>query len=176
MEPQLSGLELEYRIVLLYSRDRGRREAHIGASLGPGTEDIGFRNRAAVLFDVAPSRDVTVRVRDENGRPSMASFVVKTHSGACIRRDRSASRRTSFFRSRFIEQTARPSAFRPGNLRSRADEVPNTFLKRERYRSTSLLPRWTFDSGAGLILPPSGCVLGRPSHPCRWVLSLREPD
>lgn len=81
MEPQLSGLELEYRIALLYSRDRGRREAHIGASLGPGTEDIGFRNRAAVLFDVAPSRDVTLRVRDEIGRASMASFVVKDRFG-----------------------------------------------------------------------------------------------
>ena len=81
MEPQLSGLEVEYRIVLLYSRDRGRREAHIGASLGPGTEDIGFRNRTAVLFDIAPSRDVTLRVRDENGRPSMASFIVKDKFG-----------------------------------------------------------------------------------------------
>ncbi len=81
MEPQLSGLELEYRIVLLYSRDRGRREAQIGASLGPGTEDIGFRNRTAVLFDVAPSHEVTLRVRDENGRPTMASFVVKDHVG-----------------------------------------------------------------------------------------------
>jgi hypothetical protein len=81
MEPQLSGLELEYRIVLLYSRDKGRREAQIGATLGPGTEDIGFRNRAAVLFDVAASRDVTLRVRDENGRPAMASFVVKDKLG-----------------------------------------------------------------------------------------------
>ena len=81
MESQLSGLELEYRIALLYSRDRGRREAQIGASLGPGTEDIGFRNRTAVLFDIAPSRDVTLRVRDENGRPSMASFVVKDKVG-----------------------------------------------------------------------------------------------
>ena len=81
MEPQLSGLELEYRIALLYSRDRGRREAQIGATLGPGTEDIGFRNRTAVLFDVAPSREVTLRVRDENGRPSMASFIVKDKLG-----------------------------------------------------------------------------------------------
>ena len=81
MEPALSGLELEYRIVLLYSRDRGKREAQIGATLGPGTEDIGFRNRAAVLFEVAPSRDVTLRIRDENGRPSMASFVVKDKLG-----------------------------------------------------------------------------------------------
>src|SRR5687767_6482078 len=81
MEPQLSGLDLEYRIVLLYSRDSGRREAQIGATLGPGTEDIGFRNRTAVLFEVAQSRDVTLRVRDENGRPSMASFVVKDKLG-----------------------------------------------------------------------------------------------
>ncbi len=81
MEPALSGLDLEYRIVLLYSRDRGRREAQIGATLGPGTQDIGFRNRAAVLFEVAPSREVTFRVRDENGRPCMGSFVVKDKVG-----------------------------------------------------------------------------------------------
>ena len=81
MEPQLSGLDLEYRVMLLYSRDRGRREAQIGATLGPGTEDIGFRNRTAVLFDVAPSHELTLHVRDENGRPAMASFVVKDHVG-----------------------------------------------------------------------------------------------
>ena len=77
MEPQLSGLDLEYRIVLLYSRDRGRREAQFGASLGPGTEDIGFRNRTALLFDIEPSRDVTIRVHDEQGHPCMASFLIK---------------------------------------------------------------------------------------------------
>ena len=81
IEPQLSGLEVEYRIVLLYSRDRGRREAQLGASLGPGTEDIGFRNRTAVLFEVAPSHEVTFRIRDENGRPTMASFVIKDKVG-----------------------------------------------------------------------------------------------
>ena len=48
MEPQLSGLGLEYRIVALYSRDRGRREAQLGAMVGTGSEDIGFRNRVAV--------------------------------------------------------------------------------------------------------------------------------
>jgi hypothetical protein len=81
MEPQLSGLDLEYRIALFYSRDRGRREAQIGATLGPGTEDIGSRNRTAVLFDVAPSHEVTFRVRDEHGQPTMASFVIKDHVG-----------------------------------------------------------------------------------------------
>jgi hypothetical protein len=81
IEPQLSGLELEYRIALLYSRDRGRREAQIGAMLGPGTEDIGFRNRTSVLFEVAPSRDIPLRVRDENGKPVMASFRINDKAG-----------------------------------------------------------------------------------------------
>src|SRR2546425_913125 len=77
LEPQLSGLELEYRIVLLYSRDRGRREAQIGAMLGSGTEDIGFRNRTGILFDIAPSHDVTFRVRDERGQPATSSFLIR---------------------------------------------------------------------------------------------------
>jgi hypothetical protein len=77
LEPQLSGLNLEYRIVLLYSRDRGRREAQIGAVLGSATDDIGFRNSTAVLFDIAASRDVTFHVRDERGQPTMASFVIR---------------------------------------------------------------------------------------------------
>ena len=81
MEPQLSGLDLEYRIILLYSRDHGRREAQIGAQLGSGTQDIGFRNRTAILFNIAPSRNITLRVRDERGQPSMASLVIKDKVG-----------------------------------------------------------------------------------------------
>jgi hypothetical protein len=81
MEAQLSGLELEYRIALFYSRDPGRREAQLGAVVGPATADVGFRNRTAVLFDIAPSRDVTIRVRDENGRPVMASFRIRDKAG-----------------------------------------------------------------------------------------------
>lgn len=81
MEPTLSGLAVEYRIVQLYSRDRGRREAQLGGTLGSGTEDIGFRNRTAVLFDVAPSHPVTLRVKDERGRPCMASFLIRDPVG-----------------------------------------------------------------------------------------------
>ena len=47
LKPGLSGLELEYRIVQLYSRDVGRREALLGFHVGQGTQDLGFRNSAA---------------------------------------------------------------------------------------------------------------------------------
>ena len=81
LEPRLSGLDLEYRVVTLYSRDRGRREAQLGASVGSGSEDIGARNRLAVLFQIEPSEDLTIRVRDERGRPSVASLLVEDGRG-----------------------------------------------------------------------------------------------
>jgi hypothetical protein len=81
LEPRLSGLSLEYRIVTLYSRDRGRREAQLGATIGSGSEDIGFRNRVAIVFRVDPSEETTVRVRDEHGRPAVASLLVEDRRG-----------------------------------------------------------------------------------------------
>ena len=45
LKPGLSGLDLEYRIVQLYSRDVGQREALIGFHVGQGTQDLGFRNQ-----------------------------------------------------------------------------------------------------------------------------------
>jgi hypothetical protein len=81
LEPQLSGLALEYRVITLYSRDRGKREAQLGAAIGSGSEDIGFRNRVAIVFHVDPSEDVTIRVRDEHGRTAVASLLVEDGRG-----------------------------------------------------------------------------------------------
>jgi hypothetical protein len=81
LEAKLSGLNLEYRIIQLYSRDRGRREAQIGFDVGAGSQDIGFRNDVPVLFDCLPSKDVTLRVLDEDGKPTTASFVIRDGQG-----------------------------------------------------------------------------------------------
>ncbi|HEV2864276.1 MAG TPA: CehA/McbA family metallohydrolase [Pyrinomonadaceae bacterium] len=77
LEPRLSGLALEYRVIQLYSRDRGRREATVSFNVGQGSQDIGFRNDVSVLFNCQPSSDITLRVRDENGKPTTASFVIR---------------------------------------------------------------------------------------------------
>jgi hypothetical protein len=81
MTPTLSGLPVEYRILHLYSRDAGRREATLSADVGQGSQDIGFRNEAPILFTVRPSVDVTLRVRDERGRPTVAAFVIRDPQG-----------------------------------------------------------------------------------------------
>ena len=73
--PNLSGLALEYAVVQIYPKDAGNREAKIGFNVGPGTEDIGFRNTIDILFHIARSVKVILNVKDDDGSPAMASFI-----------------------------------------------------------------------------------------------------
>jgi hypothetical protein len=77
MEKRLSGLGLEYAILEIYSRDAGERSAKIGFNAGQGSQDIGFRNDVAILFTALPARSLTLKVKDENGKPAMASFIIR---------------------------------------------------------------------------------------------------
>ncbi|MBL8204606.1 MAG: CehA/McbA family metallohydrolase [Blastocatellia bacterium] len=81
MKPQLSGLNLEYRIIQLYSRDAGKREAKVSFNVGQGSQDIGFRNDVDILFTCKPSTEVTFNVRDEKGQATTASFIIRDKQG-----------------------------------------------------------------------------------------------
>lgn len=74
--PNLSGLDLEYVVVQVYSKEAGRREAEIGFNVGQGTQDIGFRNTIPVLFEIRPAVKVILEVKDHDGTPAMASFLI----------------------------------------------------------------------------------------------------
>jgi hypothetical protein len=77
MRPRLSGLEVEYRILQLFSRDAGKREARLEFNVGQGTQDLGFRSQVDVLFQAKPATKVTLRVLDSDDRPTTASFQVR---------------------------------------------------------------------------------------------------
>jgi len=77
LKPNLSGLLVEYRVVLLYSRDSGQREALLSFHIGAGTQDLGFRSALPVLFNCLPATRVVLRVRDTDGQPTTASFVIR---------------------------------------------------------------------------------------------------
>src|SRR5262245_30596214 len=77
MRPRLSGLGVEYAILQIYSRDAGQRSAILGFNVGQGTQDIGFRNDIDILFTAAPSFPLRVRVQDEKGQPTTASFLIR---------------------------------------------------------------------------------------------------
>lgn len=77
MGQRLLGLGIEYQVLQVYSRDRGQRSAKIAFNVGQGTQDIGFRNDILVLFNIAPAHEITLRVKDENGEPTIASFLIQ---------------------------------------------------------------------------------------------------
>lgn len=77
LKPNLSGLEVEYRIVQLYSRDAGRREATLSFHVGQGTQDLGFRSELPLLFECAPAVEVTLGIRDHDGKPATAALIVR---------------------------------------------------------------------------------------------------
>lgn len=81
MRGRLSGLPLEYQILQIYSRDKGQRSATISFDVGQGTQDLGFRNEMTTYFTALPARSLRLLVRDENGVPSTAAFMVRDALG-----------------------------------------------------------------------------------------------
>ena len=77
LNKSLSGLEVEYRLITIYSRDAGRREAKLRFNVGQGTQDLGFRSDLDILFNAAPAVAVTLDVLDFDGRPTIASFLFR---------------------------------------------------------------------------------------------------
>lgn len=77
MTRELSGLEVEYAIALIYSHESGKREATIQFDVGAGTQDIGFRGEVPVLFDVRPAVPVRLTIQDHDGIPTAARLTFR---------------------------------------------------------------------------------------------------
>jgi hypothetical protein len=77
LRPHLSGLALEYRIVSLFSRDAGQREARLIFDVGQGSQDLGFRSNVDLLFRCKPATQVKLGVKDWDDKPTTASFLIR---------------------------------------------------------------------------------------------------
>jgi hypothetical protein len=93
---RLSGLALEYAILEIYSRDAGQRSAKISFNIGQGTEDLGFQDAVDILFTAIPARSIVLKVADDGGGPTMASFLFRDHLG-CIYPNQSKRLAPDFF-------------------------------------------------------------------------------
>jgi hypothetical protein len=75
----LSGRPVEYQILQLYSRDRGRKTAYLDVqAVGvPFILVYGAKNGRETSFDCLPSRDVALVIKDWDGAGTTASIVVR---------------------------------------------------------------------------------------------------
>jgi hypothetical protein len=81
-KPQLSGFEIEYRVIELCSRDRGKRQTRLSFGVGRGGSyphkqaewNLINTQGLELGFTCAPSHNVTVRVADADGRTCVAAI------------------------------------------------------------------------------------------------------
>jgi hypothetical protein len=81
---QLSGLEVEYRLLQVYSRDAGRKQATLGFSLwsdSDRTRPTRSSPQVPFVFESDPAVLVKLGVRDVDGKPTMASFTFRDDKG-----------------------------------------------------------------------------------------------
>ena len=78
---ELSGLELEYRLLQIYCRDAGRKEGMLGFSLWrdapgkkPARQRVAASSPVSFFFESAPAVLVRLGVRDHDGKPTTGAF------------------------------------------------------------------------------------------------------
>ena len=157
LKASLSGLELEYRIVQLYSRDAGKREAMLGFNVGQGTQDIGFRSEVPILFHCVPAVNVTLEVLDFDGKPTTAGFIIRDELNRVYP---SRGRRLApdfFFHNQIYRHNGESVLLPPGNytveytrgpeyrVKTQTLTVPNT----ETHQATFHLERWIHIAAEG---------------------------
>ncbi|MCF0071797.1 CehA/McbA family metallohydrolase [Dyadobacter sp. CY261] len=125
LQANLSGLKLEYAVVQIYSKDAGKREAEIAYNVGQGSQDIGFRNSTNILFDIKQAVKVQLEVKDDDGSPAMASFLITD----------SQEHASGKFKGIYPLPSRRVAA---------SDEYPDLFFQPQIYRKT----------GEHVLLPP----------------------
>lgn len=81
MTANLSGLEVEYAIALVYSSEAGKREATLVFDIGQGTQDLGFRAEVPVLFQITPAVTVKLDVKDFDGSDTTARLTFTDAQG-----------------------------------------------------------------------------------------------
>jgi hypothetical protein len=77
----LSGLKVEYALVLIHASEAGKREATLSFDVGQGSQDLGFRGEVPVLFEVRPAIPVKLIVKDYDGKPTTGRFTFRDAAG-----------------------------------------------------------------------------------------------
>lgn len=142
----LSGLELEYQVLQIYSKDTGKREARINFSVGAGTEDLGERSGINVLFDCKPSVQVMLEVLDEDDSPTMASFIIRDNVERIVPADAGTDFPKDYRHARAMTrpwESDRTPAKRlrgiyplPARRVAATDEYPDFFFQPQVYRGS----------------------------------------
>jgi len=157
MSEDLSGLKVEYAIVLVYSTEAGKREATVSFDIGQGNQDLGFRGELPVLFDVTPAIPVKVNVTDFDGQPTVGRLLVTDNQGHVFPPQPKRLGHDFYFQKQIYRANGGTVLLPPGNFTVETGRGPEYRLKTQKIVVTPggkneidiKLERWTNPMTAG---------------------------
>ena len=136
-KPGLSGLELEYRILQLFSRDVGKREAQLGFHVGQGTQDLGFRNSVPVLFDCLPAIELRLGIKDFDGTPTSAALTIRDSFGRVYPNPARRLAPDFFFHEQIYRADGESVTLPPGQYTAVIQRGPEYHVDRKEFKVTA---------------------------------------
>jgi len=155
--PTLSGLKLEYRLLQLYTRDAGKREAQLSFHIGQGTQDLGFRNAVPILFDCEPAVKVVLGIKDHDGSPTMAALVIRDQQGRVYPNRARRLAPDFFFHDQVYRADGESITLPPGEYTAAVSRGPEYLVQRRSFtvseqstqRVSFALTRWIHPAKQG---------------------------
>jgi hypothetical protein len=175
MTPGLSGQKLEYRVLQLYSRDAGPREASLSFNVGAGNQDVGYRTHVRMRFDCLPARGLRMRVLDENGAPTTASFAIRDRIGRVYPSQAKRLAPDLAFQPQVYLSDGETLRLPDGDYGSRSGAAPKRFARRCPFTSGRAPGKSRSGSGGGSIRPGSAGGAGTITSMPRAARTMRIP-
>jgi len=144
LQKNLGGLPLEYRLIQLYSRDRGPREAKLSFDIGQGTQDLGLRSELDVLFTCQASHPVHLKILDESGKPTTASLVITDLQGHVLPAPSKRLAPDFFFHSQIYRQDGETLHLPEGRYHVRFQRGPESLPEDRDVSVSTGNNQWSF--------------------------------
>ncbi len=81
VSPRLSGVTLEYRILMIRASEPGQLSTVLTFDIGQGTQDVGFRSDLLMTFNALEVVDLVLKPLDVDGSPTTAAFEIRDEKG-----------------------------------------------------------------------------------------------
>ncbi|MEM1070443.1 MAG: CehA/McbA family metallohydrolase [Planctomycetota bacterium] len=129
MSDQLSGLEVEYLILLMGSNEAGKREAVLHFDIGNDTADLEHRSELPVLMNAIPAIPVKLSIRDEHFQPSIARLEFRDEMGRVFPMQAKRLAPDFFFQSHIYRMDGEIVLLPPGRFSMQSSRGPEYHLR-----------------------------------------------
>ncbi len=127
----LSGVAVEYAIAMLYSSSAGQLDATMEFSVGPGTQDLGFRAELPLLLTALPAIPMKLSIHDDNGDPCYARLVFRDKAGAIYPPQARRLAPDLFFQKQIYRRDEEVVLLPPGEFTLESSRGPEYLVQRQ---------------------------------------------